>query len=257
MSRPTIFVVLTTQRSGSSWLIDLLNDHPAVSAYAELFRVADTTVSDYGATDVPRFEVTVAPGTFSVSRQLVRRRYEYVRGLARAHPDAQAVGFKLMYDQTRDHPGLMSILSLGHTRFVHLVRTDHLGALVSFDVAERRGRWRYHEGDAIPRVRVRAKPSELISRLEERECEIDRFRRRLARFPTRVLEIAYEDLLDRRNEALRSVLRFLDVVPSDIDLRSSLVRASPELVSSAMENYGEIRSALAGTRFAPTAANGS
>ena len=44
VSRPTMFVVLTTQRSGSSWLVDLLDDHPAVTAYAEMFRVTDTTV---------------------------------------------------------------------------------------------------------------------------------------------------------------------------------------------------------------------
>ena len=252
MRRPTTFVVLTTQRSGSSWLVDLLDDHPAIAAYAELFRVTDTTVSDYGATDYPRFEVTVGPGTWSVSRQLVRRRYQYVRGLARAHPDRQAVGFKLMYDQTRDHPGLMSILALTRARFVHLVRRDQLGALVSFDIAEQRGRWWYHEGDQLSPVRIRVEPAELLRRVEEREREIEWFRRRLARLRSPVLEIFYEDLLDRRDEVIRGVLRFLDVVPADVDLESTLVRSSSEQFASAVENYDDLRSVLAGTRFEST-----
>ena len=31
------FVMLTTQRSGSTWVIDMLNSHPRVVAYSELF----------------------------------------------------------------------------------------------------------------------------------------------------------------------------------------------------------------------------
>jgi LPS sulfotransferase NodH len=251
MSRPTTFVILTTQRSGSSWLVDLLNDHPAVAAYAELFRVADTTVSDYGATAVPRFETLVDPGTWSVSRQLVLYRHGYVRGLARAHADAQAVGFKLMYDQTRDHPGLMSALVWRRARFVHLVRRDQLAALVSFDLAERRGRWWYHEGHDVPSARVLVDPTEVVRRLEERDCEIERFRKRLRRLPARVLEVAYEDLAERPGEELSRILSFLGVSPTEVKLTSSLVRTSPDELAAAIENYEDVRSALDGTRFAP------
>jgi LPS sulfotransferase NodH len=254
VSRPTPFVVLTTQRSGSSWLIDLLNEHPAVVAYPELFRVGETAVYEYGASDVPLFEVMVQPGIWSVSRRLVRWRYRYVRSVYRAHPHAQAVGFKLMYDHTRDHPGLMSILALARVRVVHLVRRGHLGALVSFDLAEQRRRWFYREGEEIAPSRVRVEPQELLRRLEEREGEIERFRRRLARRPVPVLEVTYEDLLEQRDEVLRSVLGFLGVAPADTALKSSLVRVSrPEQLASRIENYEEIRSALAGTRFASLA----
>jgi LPS sulfotransferase NodH len=31
------FIILTTQRSGSTWLTDLLNNHPHVRCYSELF----------------------------------------------------------------------------------------------------------------------------------------------------------------------------------------------------------------------------
>jgi LPS sulfotransferase NodH len=250
VSGPTTFVILTTQRSGSSWLVDLLDDHPGVAAYAEMFRVTDTTVPDYGADDVPRFEDTLGPVTSSTARNLAGRRYRYLRGLARAHPGSQAVGFKLMYDQARDHPGLLTLLALRRARFVHLVRRDILGGIASFDRAEQIGRWRFHEGDPVPRARVRVDPLDLLRRLDAREREIEGFRRRLRRLPARVLEVTYEDLCGRRDDVLQHVLRFLGVEPSRTELRSSLVRSAPESTSTAIENFEEVREVLAGTRYA-------
>lgn len=249
----THFVVLTTQRSGSSWLIDLLNAHPTIAAYGEMFRVTDTRVPSYGARDVPTFEVMVPRGTWSVSRVLFRRRYEYVRSLGRAHPDARAVGFKLMYDQTRDHPGLLETLVIRRTRVVHLVRHDHLSALVSFDVAFGRDRWRYHEGDEAPAAGVHVDPDELLGRLDERASEIARFRRRLARLPVRVCEVAYEDLRDRRDDVLRSVLDFLGAPAPRQRLQSPLIPTGPASGLDAIENRDEVVAALSGTRYAAMA----
>ena len=253
MKRPVLFVVLTTQRSGSGWLVDLLNDHPDVVTYGEMFRVTDTTIADYGATAAPRFEVMVPSDVFSTSASLAWRRYEYVRGLARAHPGVSAVGFKLMYDQTRDHPGLMWSLVLARARFVHLIRRDYLSALVSFDIAFDRDRWHYHEGEEVPTARIHADPSELLRRLEERDDEIARFRRQLSALPVRVQEVAYEDLSERRDDALRDVLEFLGVGPARHRLRSPLVPTGPASALDVIENRDEVVAALSGTRYASMA----
>lgn|GEM_PF-1259993 len=253
MRRQTIFVVLTTQRSGSGWLVDLLDDHPAIASYAEMFRVTDMTVSDYGATAVPRFEVMVGQRAFSTAPGLVVRRHAYVRGLARAHPEALAVGFKLMYDQTRDHPGLMSILALTRARFIHLVRRDTLSAVVSFDIASERDRWHYHAGQPIPPLRVRMDTKSLLERLQRRDTEVERFRRRLARMRVAVHEVAYEDLVARREETLSEVLEFLGVPQPTLPLRSSLVRPTPARAADLVENKADIRAALAGTPYAELA----
>jgi LPS sulfotransferase NodH len=158
-------------------------------------------------------------------------------------------GFKLMYDQTRDHPGLMGLLVLRRAHFIHLVRRNLLGAILSLDRAEQHGRWRYHEGDAISGALVDADASDLLRRLDDREREIERFRRRLQRLPSRVIEVAYEDLWERRDEVLQRVLRFLGVAPSTIELTSSLVRSTPSRSSEVLENPDDVRAALTGTRF--------
>ncbi len=250
MSRKKTFVILTTQRSGSGWLVDLLDDHPSIAAYEEMFKVTETTVASHGASAVPRFEVMVRPGTFSTSPGLVQRRHQYVRGLGRAHPLARAVGFKLMYDQTRDHPGLMGVLTLMHARFIHLVRRDTLGAIVSYDIAHERDRWHYLAGDTIPTPRVHLDTTTLVDRLRERENEIAGFRRRLRRMAVPVLEIAYEDLVVHHDGILGEILGVLGVVPARRPLRSSVVRATPGRVWDLIENRDDVVAALAGTRFA-------
>ena len=147
------------------------------------------------------------------------------------------------------HPGLHGLLVLRRARFIHLVRRDLLGAILSFDRAEQHGRWRYHEGDAIPGARVRADTSDILRRLDEREREIERFRRRLRRLPSKVIEVAYEDLSERRDEVLQRVLQFLGATPSPTALTSSLVRSAPPRDSEVLENPDDVRAALTGTRF--------
>ena len=247
--RQTTFVILTTQRSGSSWLVDLLDDHPALAVYGELFRVTDTTVSGHGATRVPNFEVMVGPSTFSTAPGLAPRRYRYLRGLVRAHPRARAVGFKLMYDQTRDHPGLVLALTAVGARVVHLVRRDLLSAVVSFEIASEHDRWHYYEGDAVERRRLRADTRELLTRLRERDAEIERFRRTLRRLPMPVHEVVYEDLVARRDEVLRGVTDFLGVPASTRPLRSELVRPTAGRTADLLVNRDEVRAVLADTEY--------
>jgi LPS sulfotransferase NodH len=254
LSRPKLFVILTTQRSGSSWLVDLLDDHPLIAAYGELFRVTDTSVFCYGATAVPNFEVMVGPQTFSVSPGLAARRLRYVRGLARAHPEARAVGFKLMYDQTRDHGGLLGLLGLLRVKFVHLVRRDSLSAIVSFDIATERARWHFRSGDAVHVPRIRTDPESLVERLQRRDQEIERFRRRLARMAVPVHEVAYEDLLARHQETLSGVVEFLGLPAPARPLHSTLVRPTQRRPIDLVENRDDVVAALAGTEYEALAA---
>jgi hypothetical protein len=101
----TRFIVFTSPRSGSSWLIDLLDAHQRVGAYAELFLPGDRTEPSYGSKDLPRFEATLPPGASSRRVMLAPRRIAYLNRLY-SKSEMDAVGFKLMYGHPRMHPGL-------------------------------------------------------------------------------------------------------------------------------------------------------
>lgn len=241
----TGFVVLTSPRSGSGWLIDLLNSHPAIVAHAELFHVERRTAPDYGARDLPYFEAYLEP------RRHVRAVHQiaYLARLYAARPGVRAVGFKLTYVQAAANPTLLPLLSLRRVRTVHLVRANLLAAAISWKVARASGIYHVRQAEPAHGDPVLLDVELLRSELEERELAIARARRRLERLRLPRLEVAYEELVGRRDEALARVLRFLGLEPKVDLLESELRRAHPEAPLERLANADEVRATLAGTRF--------
>ena len=58
----------------------------------------------------------------------------------------------------------------------------------------------------------------------------------------------YEDLVADEKEGFDSLFRFLDVDPAPVS--SSLQKVNPTSHEELIENYGEVRAALEGTKFA-------
>jgi LPS sulfotransferase NodH len=258
----TRFVVLTTPRSGSGWLIDLLNSHPAIVAHAELFHVERRTAPDYGARDLPYFEAHLTSArrstrrlttlaTVCCKRSPLRAGHQaaYLAKLYAVRPDARAVGFKLTYAQAAANPALLPLLSLRRVRVVHLVRANVLAGVISWKVARETGIYHLREGESARRTPVLVDAEQLRSELEERELAIAGARRRLERLRFPVLEIAYEELVRRKEDTLARVLHFFGLEPR-IDLLASALLGSPDgSPLELLENPDDVRRALTGTRF--------
>lgn len=111
------FVLFTTQRSGSTWVIDTLNFVDTVSAYGELL-LRQPRVWDVGPDDYPR--LIDYPDKNHVSQRLPSVRplktFAYLDGLYKGKGErqehdsignaqiTQSVGFKLMYSALRQYP---------------------------------------------------------------------------------------------------------------------------------------------------------
>lgn len=246
---PVPFVVFTTPRSGSGWLIDTLSSHPEVVAYAELFHLERRTAPGYGASDMPYFDVYLDSVPRWARRARVFHRVAFLRRVWAGRPGVRAVGFKLMYDQAQRHRGLLTLLSLRRARAVHLTRANLLEALISWQVARETGVYHVRRGEAPPRTPVSLDAERLHAQLEQDELAVSGARRRLERVRLPRLEVAYDELVARREETLERVLRFIGVEP-DVDLLDSqLVPTSPHSHLDLVENADEVRVALRGTRF--------
>ena len=251
----TGFVVLTSPRSGSGWLVDLLNSHPAIVAYPELFHTERRTAPDYGAQDLPYFETCLerrgrarASDFVALSHKVVQQR-RYLARLYVRRPGVQAVGFKLTYVQANANPALLPLLSLRRTRAVHLVRTNLLAAAISWKAARESGIYHVRRTEPVPADPVLLDVGGLRAELEERELAIERMRRRLGRLRLPRLEIAYEALVGRTDETLARVLRFLGLEPDVYRVESELQRAHAGPPLNQLGNPDEVRATLAGTRF--------
>jgi hypothetical protein len=241
--RSTPFVVLTKTRSGSKWLIELLDGHPEVAAYGELLG-GDQVPADYGATGYPRYTSWLGarrrlPGPVA--------RVSYLHGLFATHPEAKAVGVKLVYGHLG--PDVLAYFAARRVRIVHLVRHNVFDAMLSYEVARARGLYATRVGDSVPPVTVILDPATLRKRLEEHEFSIARARAAILRYRLPWTDVAYEELVGLRDETLEGVCCFLGVSPIVGGLHSSFAPVDDVPRANVLENLDEVSEVLAGTRF--------
>jgi LPS sulfotransferase NodH len=242
------FVVFTTNRSGSTWLMSMLNSLPHVTAQGELFlprvRVSERRWdSDFAC---PRFIETKSKG-------LAFRPFSVFSYLNALYSTSGAVGFKLMYEQLGLYPEILAYLIWHKVRVVHLVRRNHLDVLLSYAVKAKLGRAHLLKGQSAPdELYVELNTENLIRQLEklQRKQSIARKLLRwcgLCGLPH--LEVAYEDLL-RDPAHFRLIWGFLAIETEEQIPDSTLVKIRRGGQRDMISNYGEIQHLLANSKFA-------
>lgn len=253
------FVLLATQRTGSSWVQEMLNSHPEVKVYSELFLSYASGFPLWKPNDV-EFANTYLDAR--VRRpQVVTRPYWTVRYLQRVfrQSDATVVGFKYMYNQVGDNLTVPTYVSMQRVPVVHLIRRNLLDTIVSAKQAEQSGLYHKAADDRQPipwapsvreHSRIRLDGAEVIAQLQRLTRERRRARVWLRAMRVPVLEVTYEDLVAEPEHFL-SIFDFLGV-PRSQEWRpsSGLQKLNTEPIERTVENVGELRAALRGTSFA-------
>jgi sulfotransferase family protein len=247
----TRFLVLTAPRTGSTWLVDLLNSHPQVAAYGELLLPEGQGPIPGGSQDIPYLRTYLLAGARPRTRaRLLRRKLAFLNDIYAARPGIAAVGFKLTYRQSALNPWLLPYLSLRRGKVVHLIRTNLLDSLLSYESARARRVFHIQRGEPIAGVRVRLDTGRLLDRLEQHDFSVTRSRARLVTLRLPFIEVFYEELVGSRGaEKLAQVLDFIGARPDVSALDSPFVRVNAAPHAELIENYEEVRGALAGSRF--------
>lgn len=273
----TRFVLLTTQRSGSTYIRLWLNGHPSVRCHAEVFLdtypAADGFVRYCQSTMVRRIlhRIFTKPVLarnpynpvadslvvgyldrlfndpfFSAPWTSVSTWREYQP--REASDGAKGVGFQLMYTQLRHYRELRTWLERQRPSIIHLIRQNALKLLLSRWMAAKTGV--YHSFD------------QGFSELTARRIVVDtgKIRRRLAAIVEereamtalfaghRYLEVTYEDFASRYSETARRILAFLNV--EELDVRfPDMQKVIPDPVEQLVENLDELSSVLKGTPY--------
>jgi LPS sulfotransferase NodH len=243
----TNFVVLSTQRSGSTWVVDMLTSNPRVIAYSELFMHGGEGTPQWGQEqDLPYWQ------TYSRDKHRVAKPYwlwHYLGEAFEERPDVDAVGFKLMYSQlTRISRPLMPMLWLKRVRIIHLIRRNALDVVLSKEAgAAREGKLHARDGDDVEAVRLNLDTDSLLRRMTLHERAIAGARVRFKKVGLPYTEVVYEDLAADES-GFASLFEFLGVESAPVN--SSLQKLNPSSHEELIENYGEVRDALAETEFA-------
>jgi len=251
-------MVLATQRSGSSWVQEMLNSHPDIRVYTELF-VA-------GATGYPMWEpkdIEFA-GSYLEARvrfpQLITHPYWVVRYLNSVfhQSDVKAVGLKYMYDQIRRSPEVLAYVPLRGVKVVHLIRRNLLDTVISARLADATGLYHLAADDRPPvpwwpstraLTRVRLEVPELLAEFKRLLRERERIRTWLRVTRARTTEVEYETLA-RNASAFAPVLEFLGIPGTDAPrLQSGLEKVRTRSQADVVENLAEVSAALSGTPY--------
>lgn len=231
------FIILSHARSGSTWLVNTLNNIEGVNCYGELFLNKATLYQD-GEIQMPRFLLWRQKNTGL-------RPFTTYRYLNEVCAGKGSIGFKLMYPQLRKFLETATFAISKKMAVVHLVRKNILDSVLSSLVAKERGQFHYKGQDEIPiEEAINVDTDHLIRSISRinKTTEMARLFLRISQLIQ--IEINYEDLLaDKQN--FKPIWDFLgedfDKHPPSWHLKKSRKKSPRETII----NYKEVHAALA------------
>lgn len=241
------FSVLTTQRSGSTWLIGLLNQLENTTACDELFlnrnRKPDKKYWDSDS-PYPRFI------EFQSKESRTIRPFSVFSYLDKLYSQPGAVGFKLMYSHLKAYPEILAYLMYKKIAVIHLIRQNHLDVLISSHVKNKTGRAHVLPGEQRPeKIQIDLEPHTLIPTLEKLQQKQDFIRKLLHQCHLSHFEVIYEDLV-RDPATFNQIWNFLGIdSPSSIPA-SKLVKIRRGSHADVIGNYKEVEAVLIDSVFA-------
>ncbi len=183
----TRFCLLSTQRSGSTWLLDLIAKIPGITIFPELFNKPLNPGS--------RRETTPAHYAYCVEVGDCCRPWRVLRYLdlvASASRDGGPVGFKLMYNQLVMYPEILLKFVRDRYVIIHLMRENTLDVIISMTVARETNQWSTRQTIEVESIYLN--PKTLVRRIRRHQRRLRNFKVLCRLLPNRVVAITYDAL---------------------------------------------------------------
>jgi hypothetical protein len=225
----------------------MLNSHPDVTAYSELFlrNPPGRRPKWGGSVDIDLWApYSGASGRVTLVDPAPYLDTEVYHRAGRLTP---AVGFKVMYGQLRWCPRLLLYLKTHNIKVIHLVRENHLDVVLSRRlVQERKRAHQWTKEAAAPSVSL--DPVEVLRVLRRLRRQVQLMRRLFRILGFDIHEVTYERLTQSEDE-LRSLLGAISVAEPGASLTSRLQKINRQPKEQVIENFEEIAAAFEGTGF--------
>lgn len=237
----TKFIIVSQGRTGSNFLVSLLNQYPQICCQGELFHptkvwtladldddMPEARKAEYESIIVPTEVRDADPETY------LNRVWE----IDRQQPSITCVGVKLHHAHTRK----MHEILLHNKEYIVVIldREDKLAQFASLKIAMQSGKWRHVKGQKENKnqVKVRFSLFWFLSYCFGSKGPFEYYRRRLERHHRHYLDVTYEMLT--QGAGVRLVLDYLGV-QYDSRFTSPLKRQNIEDTLSRYSNPGWAR----------------
>lgn len=236
------FIILGWARTGSNFLRGLLNSHPQIVAFNEIFR--DYNTIDWG---LPGY-TSNSPKLLSLIQSDPIKFLE--TQLFRPFPlQILAVGFKIFYYHAQDDgwqamwPYLRDMKDL---RIIHIKRRNLLKTFLSEQRAWKTGSWVDTSGRESNQASVTLDHDECLRQfttMRDQERKFDDFFENCLK-----IQVIYEDLAGDYVHEMERVQNFLGVTSET--LKPSTFKQRKQPLSQAISNYDELKEAFKNTPWA-------
>ena len=237
------FLVLTQARTGSNMLVSMLDSHPNIKCYGEVFNPS----SSFGYVNWQRNSYLRRIANKYIRDYNVEK---YIYSLLSVGPkdNTQAVGFKVIYPGQFDRwPNLRYYCRENNFKIISLIRQNLIRKYVSSRIANYEGAWSARE-HRNKRVSIKVDLSDLsrfIDRMETIYHLIDTLS-----VEFRGIKISYEELSSNRDSVMTEVFQYLGIKEFEIEaLKAKTAKQNPERLDQIIENYDEVCSFLRNTRY--------
>lgn len=239
------FLILTTRRTGSTFLVDCLNSHPQIKCSHEVlyqgFRDITYPWPLHEYNTLGKLWRYYKSGAYN-PRKILDEFY--------ALDDAPVKGFKAMYHQLKDLRARKYLVNDTSIRIIHLRRDNLLKRYVSEVLTtKRQGKEAWHTYKKIPVVTTKISIDDAIKAMRVAQQEYNFYDDLFSKHPK--IQLSYENIVDDQylsDEATRRIANFLEV--EVLPMKSKLVKTNPNDLSKIIENYDQLSRALQNTGFA-------
>lgn len=236
------FVILTSPRSGSTWLVSLLNQMEDTATFGELFLPRKRSGKWDAEFAYPRFVEVRRPGRSN-------RPAEVFKYLDELYQRPGVVGFKLMYSHLRRYPELLAYLLVHRVRVVHLMRKNPLDLLISRALKRQlRQAHRLANEPPVEGLQIELNTETLIKKLQIKQRKIKRAQMLLRFSGLRSIEIGYEDL-QKDPATFQRLCRFLSIETDRAMPESHFQKVRRGSQGQVIKNYSDVKKVLEGTHF--------
>ena len=239
-ARPTRFVVLGAERTGTNLLIGMLKQYECCFCGNELFNPGQIEKGKVAWLDVD--DATHA-GLLARRTQDPVGFLDELRGLAYARGFG-VVGFKLMHTHGLAHPAVLDALTADRDlKIIHVSRRNLVRRLVSERQARAAQKWAVGGGEAAPSMpKVEIDFSDLMVSLARTRTRQAEFAARFAQHD--VLDVIYEDIAAQPPRVAARAAAFLGLAPLARPPVVGLQKMGAERLGEALSNTVALRAEI-------------
>ncbi len=237
------FVIIGIQRTGTTVIRRALNSHADIECYPELFKMR------HFRTKPSKHRLAYHRLMLSTNLNLIRHFFDREKLVKKTLDNIYLtssdgnIGFKLMCNQAKMFPTIVSYIKNNNIKIIHIVRKNLLKTFVSRKLAVKRG---YNSRVPIEQTKIAINTNGLISALKKIQAENDFWESKFSNNDD-ILRLTYESYLENSKMVQAKLCEFMGVKLQVLD--EHYVKMTSDKLREVIINYQAVVNSLLGTEF--------